>query len=319
MLNLAYMGRCIVYLSKPMNASRIDKNFVEHKVLGLSEDRPVEVMDQNPAHGDSAVIADMHYELEMGIVLEGTMVRYADKTRRVCTAGDMWFCGMWEPHGYRGDEACHRVVIVIWPPALATMRFPEARDLNWMQPFIASPGRRPVIPAGLRDEAVALVKYHVARSERLTPARKRLLVMDLLVWLFENGLVERSVSNAESEPEWMVRIMPAIELAFERRYLITNTEAASACGLSRDTFIRSFRKLMGVSFSRFALRHRLGRTAEQLVKTDIPIKAIARKWGFTDASHLYRLFKQHYGCTPLAYRGTRAQLPGGRGGTQGVR
>ncbi len=295
-----------------MNISRIDERVVEHKVLGLSEEQPIEVMDQNPAHGDSAVLSDMHYELEMGIVLEGTIVRYAGKSRRVCTAGDMWFCGMWEPHGYRGDDACHRIVIVIWPPVLATLRLPEARDMNWMQPFITPPGRRPVIPAGLRDEAVRLVMHHMVHGERMTPARKRLFVMDLLVWLFDNGLVERSVSDVEAQPESMVRIMPAIDLAFERRDLITNTEAARACRLTRDTFIRSFLKLMGVSFSKFALRHRLGRTAEKLVKTDMPIKAIAREWGFTDSSHLYRLFKQHYGCTPLAYRGTRDQLPGGR-------
>jgi len=300
-----------------MNISRIDKRVVEHKVLGLSEEQPIEVMDQNPAHADSAVLSDMHYELEMGIVLEGTMVRYAGSSKRVCRAGDMWFCGMWEPHGYRGDDSCHRVVIVIWPPVLAGLRFPEVRDMNWMQPFITSPGHRPVIPAGLRDEAVRLVRHHMARGERMTPGRKRLFVMDLLLWLFDNGLVEQGVSNAAAQPEWMVRIMPAIDLALARRDLITNAEAATVCGLSRDIFIRSFRKLMGVSFSKFAVRHRLSRTAEQLVKTDMPIKAIARDWGFTDASHLYRLFKQHYGCTPLAYRGTRTQLSAGCRGTQG--
>jgi len=282
-----------------------DKHAIEHKILGLSAERPIEVMDQRPSHGDSAVLSDMHYELEMGIVLEGTMVRYAGGSGRVCTPGDMWFCGMWEPHGYRGDDSCHRIVIVIWPPALADLRFPEVRDLYWMQPFVNSPDRRPIIPAERREAVVRLVRHHLARGNPMTLPRKRLFVMDLLVWLFENGLVQQSANNAATESERMVRITPAIDLALTRKDLITNAEAARSCGLSRDIFIRSFRELMGVSFSKFAVRHRLSRAAEQLAKTDTPIKAVAWQWGFTDTSHLYRLFKQHYGCTPLAYRATQ--------------
>ena len=182
LLDLAHASENIVYFSMIMKSSRMDECLVEHKVLGLNEEHPIEVADQNPAHADSAALFDMHYELEMGIVLEGTMVRYVGNTKRACRAGDMWFCGMWEPHGYHGDDSCHRVVIVIWPPVLADLRFPEARDLNWMQPFITSPGSRPAVPVELRDEIVRLVKHHMAHCERMTPARKRLLVMELLLF-----------------------------------------------------------------------------------------------------------------------------------------
>jgi AraC-like DNA-binding protein/quercetin dioxygenase-like cupin family protein len=285
-----------------MKTPTIDERSIEHKVLGLNEGHPIEVMNQDPAHGDSAVVSDMHYELEMGIVLKGTMTRYAGNSRRICEAGDMWFSGMWEPHAYRGGNRCHRVVIVIWPPILASLRLPEARNINWMQPFLTSPDDRPIIPIELRDGVTRLVEHHIGQGGRMTPPRKRLLVMELLLFLFEHRLVGRAANNAAPEPERIVHIMPAIDLAFERSDLITNEAAAKICGLSRDIFIRSFRRLMGVSFSKFAMRHRLNRAAEQLAKTHTPIKAIAREWGFTDASHLHRLFTQHYGCTPLTYR-----------------
>jgi len=281
---------------------RADESPLEHMVLGLSERHPIQVADQKPSSGGSSVSFDMHYELEMGIVLEGTMTRYAGDTKRACRPGDVWFCGMWEPHGFRSSDSCHRVVLVIWPPVLADLRLPEARDLNWMQPFITPPRHRPKVPARLRSEVARLVRHHISRGRRMTPARKRLLVMELLLFLFENGLVEKAATSAVPEPERIVRITPAIDLAFERNDLVTNDEAAKACSLSRDVFVRSFRGIMGVSFSKFAMRHRLSRAAEQLVKTDMPIKAVAREWGFTDSSHLYRLFKRHYGCTPLAYR-----------------
>jgi len=126
--------------------------------------------------------------------------------------------------------------------------------------------------------------------------------MELLIWLDEHDLLTRSAGESSPSSELMIKITPAINLAFSSRALVTNLAAAKACGLSRDCFIRSFRSLMGVSFRQFAVRHRLSKAAEQLLKTDLPIKAIAHEWGFTDASHLHRLFTQHYGCTPQAYR-----------------
>lgn len=282
--------------------SVINKHLVQRPVLSLCEDNPIVVMNQTPGQADSATRYDMHYELEMGIVLAGEMVRYSGNGTQVCTPGEMWFCGIWEPHGYRSNAACHSVVIAIWPPALASLYFPELRRINWMLPFITPPDRRPVIPESLRNKLKDLVLHQVASGVQLSPARKRLFVMELLVWLFENKLLAQNIDEAASGPDQLVRITPAIDLVFEKRHLVTNKTAAKACGLSRDIFIRLFRRLMGVSFSQFAVRHRLSRAAELLLKTDLPVKTIAWEWGFTDTSHLHRLFKQHYGCTPSQFR-----------------
>lgn len=301
-IQLGQTGHCVVYSGMKTRNTAIDRHLIQHTVLNLGENNPIAVMNQVSGHADAAVRYDMHYELEMGIVLAGETVRYSGNTRQVCGAGEMWFCGMWEPHGFRNDASCHRVVIAIWPPMLTSLQFPELRGMNWMQPFVAPPEHRPLIPESLRGELEDLVRRHVMPGRQLSPARRRLFVMELLVWLFENNLVAQTAEDAATEPELLTRITPAIDLAFERRDLVTNEEAARACGLSRDVFIRSFRRLMGVSFSAFAVRHRLSRAAAQLLKTDLPVKTIAWEWGFTDTSHLHRLFKQHYGCTPSQYR-----------------
>jgi AraC-like DNA-binding protein len=276
--------------------------------FGLSEEHPILVMNQHTTPSDAAVRFDMHYALEMGIVLEGTMMRHTGGSECALTAGEMWFCGMWEPHGYQVDGTCRRVVIAIWPPALLDLRFPELRELHWMRPFVATPEHRPSIPPERRCEVVELVRRHLGNGGKLSAGRKRLLVMELLIWLSEHDLLERATDHTPQPPELMMQITPAIDLAFRDSELITNTAAARACGLSRDIFIRSFRSLMGVSFRQFAVRHRLSKAAEALLKTDHPIKAIAHEWGFTDTSHLHRLFKQHYGCTPLDYRRSSAAL-----------
>lgn len=270
---------------------------------GLIEQHPFDILNQTGVHDDGARHYDMHYELEMGVILEGSMERYTRDSTRICHAGEIWFTGMWEPHGFRCDGNCHRAVFIIWPPALSDFRFPEAPAMNLMQPFLLPQALRPAIPPTLRQDLIALTRHHLSYERRMSSARKRLFATELLVWLFDNGLVEQSAQSGSDEK--MMTITPAIELVFSRQDLITNAEAARTCGLSRDIFIRTFGNLMGVSFRLFAVRYRLSRAAAQLLKTDLPIKAVAREWGFTDESHLHRLFLQQYSCTPVAYRETK--------------
>ena len=42
--------------------------------------------------------------------------------------------------------------------------------------------------------------------------------------------------------------------------------------------------------------------AKEIASTDEPVKSIASAWGFTDQSHLHRLFVQIYGITPSEHR-----------------
>lgn len=270
---------------------------------GLRDQSPIAIMNQAGVHDDGARHYDMHYELEMGVILDGSMERYTRDSNRVLRAGEIWFTGVWEPHGFRCDGDCHRAVFVIWPPALTGFHLPEAPKMNLMQPFLLPQELRPVVPHELRQEVITLTRHHLSYGPNISPARKRLFTTDLLVWLFDRGLVQQSSDGTPKEQ--MIRIGPAIERVFSYKRFITNEEAARLCGLSRDIFIRTFRKLMGVSFRLFAVRYRLSGAAAQLRQAELPVKAIAQEWGFTDESHLHRLFIKHYGRPPLAYRQDR--------------
>ena len=72
--------------------------------------------------------------------------------------------------------------------------------------------------------------------------------------------------------------------------------------MSQRTFDRAFPKAMGVTFAEFAMRYRLHGAAEDLLSSGDPLKRIAARWGFTDASHLLHRFVALFGCTPNGYR-----------------
>ena len=294
----------LVYFSTLKTNTDLSETGILTSSWGLRELHPIDILNQAGVHDDGARHYDLHYEIEMGVILEGSMERYTRDRSRVLQAGEIWFTGMWEPHGFRCDGDCHRVVFVIWPPTLAEFRFPEAVEMNLMQPFLLPQDVRPVIPQELRQELIELTRHHLSCGRNLSPARKRLFAIELLLWLFDHSLVEQSAQYRPQKK--MMTITPAIELVFSRKELITNDDAARTCGLSRDIFIRTFRQLMGVSFRQFAVRYRLSGAAAQLREDELPVKAIAQEWGFTDESHLHRLFIQHYGCAPVAYREARS-------------
>jgi AraC-like DNA-binding protein len=246
---------------------------------------------------------DMHWELEFGVVRSGCMRRQYENFQMDVHKGGVWFCGMWEPHGYKVVTApCEVEVLVILPQMLVKMQCDEAPDLNWLSPFSVPPDQRPVVPPPRRAEMVALSR-RFAKSP--SPVWRRVLLMEMLLLL--NECWKKTPAANRLPATSYSRINKAVELVFANQRMLTAQEAARACQMSRNHFNRVFEELMGLSFARFALRYRLSSAAAQLLRTDLPVKSVAAEWGFTDASHLHHCFLKHYGCSPQVYRKTRQQ------------
>lgn len=247
---------------------------------------------------------DMHYGLELGIVLAGRMRRFYRDWKMDLQRGEVWMCGMWEPHGFEVIKSrCRVLVLVIWPAMLSTMRFEENPELNLLRPFLSAPEFRPKASGSNRKEILQIAN-RILKVQSYEQSRRRLwlrlLLMELLMILQEGW--EYSSETKPMYSESFSRINPAVQLAVKARKMVTVQEASHACRMSRNYFSRMFESMMGLSFASFAIRYRLSRSAEELLQTDKPIKAIARGWGFTDTSHFCHRFSEHYGCLPGQYR-----------------
>jgi AraC-like DNA-binding protein len=286
------------------------KRFVRRR-YELSESRPLEVtVKLHP--GASEERFDMHYALELGIVLRGRMERIHHQHRRTVSTGQVWFCGAWEPHGWRvAAGPCQAVVLTIFPPMLANTTFPETASFDWMAPFTSPAEERPEVLDAVRGE-IRRLAHELTRSTDMPPSRQslmqRMLLYQLLLYLPQ---AKRAAAHPRSLPsDSYGQINRAIELVLRRRSYVTCDEAARACALSPKRLNRLFEKGMGVSFPKFSLRYRLQGAATQLLESRDPIKAIAREWGFADESHLHACFRAAYGCSPGQYR--RGGWPSGK-------
>jgi AraC-like DNA-binding protein len=257
---------------------------------------------------------DMHYALELGVVLSGRMARSYEGHRRTVLPGQVWLCGAWEPHAWQVlSGPCSAVVVTIFPPMLASASHPEAPSFDWMAPFTSPPAARPQVPPEVQPEVLRLGRRLAATAEGEMPAGprrtllQRMLLFELLLALPE---VQPAAPRTALPADAYSRINKAVELVFKSRRFLTGAEAARACALGRKSFTDLFEQMMGVSFPRFALHHRLHSAASQLLQSDDPLKVVAADWGFTDASHLHTCFRAAYGCSPAEYRRRNTTLEG---------
>ncbi|HEY3684402.1 MAG TPA: helix-turn-helix domain-containing protein [Streptosporangiaceae bacterium] len=140
---------------------------------------------------------------------------------------------------------------------------------------------------------------------------------DMMVPMPERGAI--AVRNAAIEllaatlttpdPRTSPPPLPVLRLAMGR-YIDSHLEygdlsakqLASTHGISVRTVHRLFAET-GESLGDVVRRRRLARARAELAAShDTTITAIAARWGFADASHFSRLFKECYGMSPRDYR-----------------
>jgi AraC family transcriptional regulator len=84
---------------------------------------------------------------------------------------------------------------------------------------------------------------------------------------------------------------------------ISLAELANLVQLSGFHFTRKFHIDFGCPPHAYVIQRRLEHAKRQLARKDVPLKCVAANCGFSDQSHMNRLFRRVLGLTPAAYRG----------------
>lgn len=116
---------------------------------------------------------------------------------------------------------------------------------------------------------------------------------------YHGGTARDSRARGLSHGE-LARAKEMLASALDGQILIG--DIADACGVSRGAFIRGFRAATGVTPYHWLLRHRVARARDLLVQSPLPIADVAVACGFSDQSHMTRVFTKLTGVTPGAWR-----------------
>lgn len=171
---------------------------------------------------------------------------------------------------------------------------------EWLGPLHELHGL--VVPPPASDMLLAQAERTHLALPRLTAGiadRLGRVLLDLLV-----------VALAETRPPIVKPVPRAVALRerarqeIERRLSegVSVTQLCRTLGVTRAALFAAFEPDGGVQ--KYAMRARLERARDALADLDRgePIGDIAHRFGFSDASHLSRTFRSHFGMTPREYR-----------------
>ena len=105
---------------------------------------------------------------------------------------------------------------------------------------------------------------------------------------------------------WQIRrVTLHIEVNLDAKIKID--DLADLLGLSNSHFSRAFKKSLADTPHRYLMRRRLERAQGMMLTTNISLGQIAGDCGFADQAHFNKLFRQHVGESPLAWRRVRGR------------
>lgn len=133
-------------------------------------------------------------------------------------------------------------------------------------------------------------------------------IYDMVTLAFRNGMDADAAARTPAREITLARLKAAIEERLADPGLKPGI-AAAAAGIG----VRYANELLsgeGSSLEPYILERRLANCAEALSdrrQSGRSISDIEFAWGFADASHFGRRFKERYGCTPRDYRASRSK------------
>ena len=248
---------------------------------------------------------DVHLACEVGVVLKGVRRRIYEGVDRRVGPGQVWLCGVWEPHGHQVVREPTQAVVMTFLPGF--LWGDGAADAPWGRMFLNhSPENRDIpLTRGESRAAKALALDIVKECETQSAfyiEAVRLALKKLLLPIVRRAPATLAES---SQPDFdrVRRVMDMVNDRLPRPILLH--DACRASKLARSQFSTVFRRTTGVTFGEFVQRARIARAAHDLLTTDTKIMAVAKQWGFTDQSHMHRVFNKFFHCTPLEYRRRR--------------
>ena len=87
----------------------------------------------------------------------------------------------------------------------------------------------------------------------------------------------------------------------------SNHELATMINLADNSFVRLFRKEIGMPVQRFIKEQKINKACAMLDHTDLSIDEVAARTGFADRYHFSRIFRQIKNIPPGRYRRQRMQ------------
>ncbi|MCR5889896.1 chromate resistance protein [Hymenobacter sp. J193] len=141
---------------------------------------------------------------------------------------------------------------------------------------------------------------HLQDQRHTQPPEEQLLVQVYTAYL------ARTKNQRPAPPAWTAQLRALIQDHLDTNLSLRLTEAAGTVQVNPTYLSREFARYFdNLSFGEYVRKLRIEKARQLLDTTAYPLAEVAYLTGFSDQSHFTRIFKQHTGQSPAAYRKKR--------------
>jgi AraC-like DNA-binding protein len=249
-----------------------------------------------------------HDYFEIFVVRAGELTGRVQDRLVTLRTGDIFLMGSTHYHALSAPRGTARIVGLIFLRELVCRDWTDDKT-ELLKPFLLEESGGPSVIRSqprLAKELVRLMTL-IGQAGPSDSVRKRVLARTrlemILVHLVEHlgsTLDNVSLQQGLSQIERLRPVFDRVERDLTER--ISIEQAAALVGMSRTSFVRWFRRVMGQTFSAYIVRLRIARAQHLLITTDWTVAAVAQHLGFSEQSYFCRVFRRLAGSTPRAYR-----------------
>ncbi|MBQ7658309.1 MAG: AraC family transcriptional regulator [Butyrivibrio sp.] len=249
----------------------------------------------------SYVPTHWHSAMEVMYVLEGEVDVTVGGQTTVLLPGDVYLVDCAVPHSTKSLDGNKAVLIQIpypllerYIPDISSRRF--GFDCHSQSPIV-----RTKILQLIEIIKQMQIVFEVKPDGEIL--RFNSLVFEFLFQIYHNFSQEMETVEAQKENKTFGRIQTILDY-LDSNYSspISLDEISKVACLQKEYFCHFFKKNMGITYTNYLNDLRLSKIRDDLVDTDLPVKLILEKHGFTNYKLFRKMFGETFGCTPTTYR-----------------
>lgn len=247
----------------------------------------------------------IHRDLEIGIVLEGSVTLKIDQHSYPLKEKDAYLVNPMESHELVADENGVLLIALQLSPQLITPIFPDACNIRYLDSANLGKCFQDVPRRYLILNAIC-VELAYCYLERCPGYEFKCFSLSAALFHLLHATVSLEVMSSQDylpmkqRTDRILSITDYIEQNFQRKLLLA--EIARREGLSLTYLSHFFKDALGMTFQEYLNQKRFEYACHLLATTDRKILDISLSSGFSDVRYFNNAFQEQFGCTPGQYR-----------------